>query len=84
MIVALALFTEVALEIRIGIQNVSRELVMETDLSSDGVAQLVADAVAGATLDITDIKGRRVVVPSGSIGYVEMGEETKRFVGFTA
>ncbi len=72
------------MEIRIGVQNVSRELVVETDLSADAIAQLVADAVAGSTLDITDSKGRRVVVPSGSIGYVEIGEENKRFVGFTA
>lgn len=72
------------MEIRIGVQNVSRELVVETDLTPDAVAKLVADAVGGSTLDITDTKGRRVVVPSGSIGYVEIGEENKRFVGFTA
>lgn len=72
------------MEIRIGVQNVNRELVVETDMSSDAVAKLVADAVAGGTLDVTDAKGRRVVVPAGSLGYVEIGEENKRFVGFTA
>lgn len=75
---------EVALEIRIGVQNVNRELVVETELSADEVAAVVAKAVAGGTLDLTDTKGRRVVVPAGSLGYVEIGEETKRFVGFTA
>lgn len=72
------------MEIRIGVQNVSRELVVETDLTSDQAADLVAKAVGGATLDITDVKGRRVVVPSASIGYVDMGEENKRRVGFGA
>ncbi len=72
------------MEIRIGVQNVSRELTVETDLTADAVAKLVADALAGATLDITDVKGRRVVVPSAAIGYVELGEEAKRRVGFEA
>ncbi|GMA36451.1 hypothetical protein GCM10025876_26550 [Demequina litorisediminis] len=53
-------------------------------LSGDEVAAKVADAVAGATLDLTDAKGRRVVVPAGSLGYVEIGEEAKRRVGFGA
>lgn len=75
---------EVAMEIRIGVQNVSRELTVETDLTADAVAKLVADALAGATLDLTDVKGRRVVVPSAAIGYVELGEEAKRRVGFEA
>ncbi|WP_084129310.1 DUF3107 domain-containing protein [Demequina sp. NBRC 110055] len=72
------------MEIRIGVQNVAREIVIETELSGDEVASKVADAVAGATLDLTDAKGRRVVVPAGSLGYVEIGEETKRRVGFGA
>ncbi|WP_084077161.1 DUF3107 domain-containing protein [Demequina sp. NBRC 110057] len=72
------------MEIRIGVQNVAREIVIETDLSGDEVAAKVADAVAGATLDLTDAKGRRVVVPAGSLGYVEIGEESKRRVGFGA
>jgi len=71
-------------EIRIGIQNVAREIQLETDASADDVAKKVADAAAGATLDIADVKGRRVIVPAGSLGYVEIGEETKRRVGFGA
>lgn len=72
------------MEVRIGVQHVAREIVLETDMSADDVAKAVADAVAGATLDITDEKGRRVVVPSGALGYVEIGEQTKARVGFNA
>lgn len=72
------------MEIRIGVQNVAREIVIETDMSGDDVAKAVADAVGGATLDLADTKGRRVVVPAGALGYVEIGEETKRRVGFGA
>lgn len=72
------------MEIRIGVQNVSRELIVEVDLTADAVASKVAEALGGATLDLLDTKGRRVVVPSGAIGYVEIGEESKRRVGFEA
>jgi len=72
------------MEIRIGVQNVSRELIVEVDLTADAVAATVADALSGATLDLVDTKGRRIVVPSSAIGYVEIGEEAKRRVGFEA
>ncbi|WP_061960822.1 DUF3107 domain-containing protein [Demequina flava] len=72
------------MEIRIGVQNVAREIVIDTDMSSDDVVKAVSDAVAGATLDLSDSKGRRLVVPAGALGYVEIGEESKRRVGFGA
>lgn len=70
------------MEVRIGVQNVSRELTFETDMTADKVAKAVSDALSGATLELHDNKGRRIVVPSGAIGYVEIGESDKRRVGF--
>jgi hypothetical protein len=75
---------EDSVEIRIGVQNVSREVVMETDLTAAAIEKKVADAMVGAALDITDVKGRRVLVPAAAIGYVEIGEEERRRVGFGA
>lgn len=72
------------MEIRIGVQNVAREIVIETDMTADEVSKAVTEAVAGSTLDLSDTKGRRLVVPAGALGYVEIGEETKRRVGFGA
>lgn len=72
------------MEIRIGIQNVSRELIVETEQSSDEVAAMVTKALTDGTLDVTDTKGRRVIVPAASLGYIDIGEETKRRVGFGA
>ncbi|SEJ19505.1 DUF3107 domain-containing protein [Demequina mangrovi] len=72
------------MEIRIGVQNVSREIAIDTDMSADAVTKAVATAVGGGTLDITDAKGRRVIVPGAALGYVDIGEETKRRVGFEA
>lgn len=70
------------MEIRIGVQNVTREIVVETDKSSDEVAQLVSKALSGGVLDLMDVQGRRVVVPSAALAYVQIGEEVKRRVGF--
>ncbi len=70
------------MEIRIGVQNVSREIVVETDKSSDDISALVSKALSGGVLDLMDIQGRRVVVPSAALAYVQIGEEKKRRVGF--
>ncbi|WP_284501896.1 DUF3107 domain-containing protein [Actinotalea sp. C106] len=70
-------------EITIGVQNVARELVVETDQPSEKVAKDVLKAIeVGAPLDITDTKGRRVIVPASTLGYVELGGEEARKVGF--
>lgn len=70
------------MEIRIGVQNVSREIVVETDKSSDDISALVSKALSGGVLDLMDVQGRRVVVPSAALAYVQIGEEKKRRVGF--
>lgn len=73
---------EVSVEIRIGVQNVSREVVVETDLTQADIDKKLSDAMNGAALELTDTKGRRVFVPGNAIGYVEIGEEERRRVGF--
>ncbi|MCB7136630.1 DUF3107 domain-containing protein [Cellulosimicrobium marinum] len=71
------------MEVTIGVQNLARELVVDTDQSAQDVAQAVADALAGApALELTDSRGRRVIIPSASLGYVEIGTEEQRKVGF--
>jgi len=73
---------EVTMEIKIGVRQVSREIILDTDLSADAVLKLVAAAIDGGVLDIADSNGRRVVVPGTALGYVEIGEEARRRVGF--
>lgn len=71
------------MEITIGVQNLTRELVLETDESADTVAKAIAKALdGGSVLELADNKGRRVIVPTASIGYVELGTEEQRRVGF--
>ncbi|WP_022871155.1 DUF3107 domain-containing protein [Yaniella halotolerans] len=73
------------MEIRIGIQNVAREIAFETDMSKDDVTEKVRAAVNdGTNLELTDNKGGTVVVPAGVLGYVEIGDASARRVGFVA
>jgi hypothetical protein len=72
------------MEVKIGVQNVNRELVLDTDVPGDEVEKLVAAALAGgdAHVTLTDMKGRRVVVPTDKLAYVEIGSPTAGQVGF--
>jgi hypothetical protein len=72
-------------DITIGVQNLPRELVIESDQTADEVTAAVTEALNGKpVLELTDNRGRRVIVPSASIGYVEIGTESKGRVGFGA
>ena len=73
------------MEVEIGIQNVGREIVFESSQSADAVADVVAEALNGQKeLRLKDDKGRLIMVPAGVIGYVEIGAEEVRRVGFGA
>lgn len=72
------------MEITIGVQHLPRELTLESDQSVDEVTAAVRAAIDGKapTLELTDTRGRRVIVPTASLGFVEIGAETKGRVGF--
>lgn len=73
------------MDITIGVQNLPRELVIESDQTADEVTTAVTEALNGKpVLELVDNRGRRVIVPSASIGYVEIGTESKGRVGFGA
>ncbi|GAA1478645.1 DUF3107 domain-containing protein [Nocardioides aestuarii] len=71
------------MEIKIGVQQAQRELVVESEASADEVQKLVADALtAGGVLTLSDTKGRTVVVPVEKLAYVEIGGGVAGQVGF--
>ncbi|MFE6969361.1 DUF3107 domain-containing protein [Isoptericola sp. NPDC057653] len=73
------------MEITIGVQNLARELVIETDGTADDVTAAVRSAIADdGVLELTDSRGRTILVPTATIGYVELGAEEQRKVGFGA
>ncbi|MFG6196366.1 DUF3107 domain-containing protein [Nonomuraea sp. JJY05] len=72
------------MEVKIGVRSVHRELVVETDLSAEQVEEEIRNALSvdRGVFALTDVKGRRVVVPVASLGFVEIGEDQARPVGF--
>jgi len=72
-------------EVKIGVQNVAREIVLESKQSPEEVEALVTAALtAGGLLNLVDDSGRRVIVPVATIGYVDLGAAKKGSVGFGA
>ena len=72
-----------AVEVKIGIQSVPRELVVETKSSPEEVERLLAAAVAdGGVFILNDDKGGRVLVPADKIAYLEVGGAESRRIGF--
>ena len=72
------------MEIRIGVQNVAREIAFETTQSTDEILAAVKAALESDVLELVDDKGGRIIVPSASIGYVTTGAERRGGVGFGA
>jgi hypothetical protein len=70
-------------EVKIGVQNVAREIVLESDQSPEEVEALVNTALtAGGVLNLVEASGRRVMIPVATIGYVDVGASKKGSVGF--
>ena len=73
------------MEVKIGIQNIGREIVLESSQDADALAKVVADSISkGTELRLTDEKGRQIIIPANVLGYVEIGAEEVRRVGFGA
>ncbi|HEX7302454.1 DUF3107 domain-containing protein [Lentzea sp.] len=74
------------MEVRIGVADSPRELVVTVEANPSEVEAQVADAVSGkaSVLSLVDVKGARFVVPAGRVAYVEIGPQDSRRVGFGA
>lgn len=72
------------MEVKIGVQYATRELVLESAQSADEVAKAVSEALRAdlGVLTLVDEKGRRVLVPADKLAYVEIAESETRRVGF--
>lgn len=72
------------MEVKIGVQHAPREIVIESRQSADEVQKAVEAALGknSTMLALEDEHGRRVLVPSDRVAYVEIGEQSGRKVGF--
>ena len=73
------------MEVKIGVLRTPREIVLDSTQTQDEVEQAVTTALRDrdGTLVLVDAKGRRVIVPSSAVGYVEIAEADHRPVGFS-
>ena len=72
------------MEIKIGITDSPRELVFSTAQTPAEVEELVTAALGkeSGVLSLTDERGRRFLVNTAKINYVEIGVADARRVGF--
>lgn len=74
------------MEVRIGVQHATRELVIESTETTEAITAAASAALTGESkiLSLDDDKGRRIVVPADKLAYIEIGEPSSRHVGFGA
>ncbi|KKE98689.1 DUF3107 domain-containing protein [Mycolicibacterium obuense] len=72
------------MEVKIGVTDSPRELIINSAQTPAEVEKLVTDALEAGSgvLALTDEKGRRYLVQAARIAYVEIGAADARRVGF--
>jgi hypothetical protein len=72
-------------EVKIGVVHTPREIVLDSAQSPTEIEELVSGALEnGGVLALSDERGRRVLVPTALIAYVEIAQPDARRVGFVA
>jgi hypothetical protein len=73
-------------EVKIGIQSIPRELVVDTDTPAEEIERNLSQALAApsgqAIFALATLKGGRLLIPADKIAFVEFGADQGRRVGF--
>ncbi|WP_067687793.1 DUF3107 domain-containing protein [Nocardia jejuensis] len=74
------------MEVKIGISDSPRELIINSAQTPDEVEKLVTGALSGETgvVALTDEKGRKYLIQATKVAYVEIGPASAGRVGFAA
>jgi hypothetical protein len=72
------------MEVRIGVKGAPRELVLDSAQSGDDIQKAVDAALKNEspTVTLTDDKGRRLIIATDKLAYIEIAEAEGRKVGF--
>lgn len=71
------------MEIKIGVQNLGREVVVDLDESPEELKSRFKTAILDkSVLELTDSRGHQVLIPAEAVGYIEIGQQNARRVGF--
>ena len=69
--------------VRVALANVGTDIALESPQSPTEIKTAVAKALGSSEpLVLIDIRGREFVIPTDKIGFVEIGEQIERRVGF--
>jgi len=74
------------MDVTIGIKDNARDISFQSAQGSKELIAQVSKAIEEnqAVIELSDDKGRTILVPTSSIAYVEIGAEEARRVGFIA
>ncbi|GAB4588444.1 DUF3107 domain-containing protein [Nocardia sp. NPDC127526] len=74
------------MEVKIGISDSPRELIINSSQTPDEVEALVTGALTGeaGVVALTDEKGRKYLIQASKVAYVEIGTPSSGRVGFAA
>ncbi|MFC9787762.1 DUF3107 domain-containing protein [Rhodococcus sp. NPDC127528] len=75
------------MEVKIGVSDSPRELIVNSTQTPEEVEALVASAFSGdsaGVLALTDDKGRKFLIQAAKVAYVEIGPSDTRKVGFAS
>lgn len=70
------------MEVRIGIRDNGRDISLDSSLETKALVNEINRGLADGTLELTDNRGRIVIVPASAVAFVEIGNEETRRVGF--
>lgn len=71
------------MEIKIGIREIGREIVVETETAAQDIEQDFTEALSkGGVFKLVGANGRKLVFNASQIGYLDMASEQARPVGF--
>jgi hypothetical protein len=73
-------------EVKIGIQSIPRELIVDTDTPPEEIERALATALSGADgqriFAVDTLKGGRLLIPADKIAFLELSPDQARRVGF--
>jgi polysaccharide deacetylase 2 family uncharacterized protein YibQ len=72
------------MEVRIGVKGAPRELVLDSNQSAEDIQKSIDAALKddSPTVTLTDEKGRRIIVATEKLAYIDIAESETRKVGF--
>lgn len=71
------------MEVKVGIQHVTREITVETEETATQVIEAFKTALGeDGLLTLVDTKGGTTLIRASSVAYLDLGKEHLRRVGF--